>query len=908
MPSVYHETEHQEILRLQADLRSPIRMHIPSAGAKLGYYVCIRVPAKSAQRLGGVVCRLLVAGRDPVDLTLRAGEGLGQGLGGCCAIASKAKGQVWAILARAMASRGDGVLTLEGLPDRLRRAHVLLCTWLRFVQSGQADDYIEGRKDPRWAPSGVPLGGIGCGKVEMCRDGRFRNFSGNNNQDMPFEDPAGLDGAFLAVEAEGSQRVLASRSQGDIAPCPRLHSRLAFPQARLSAPGVLAGLDVEVLLSGPIVPHDLKTSCLPGFLVRWTIRNRAGRPRRVRCRLAWPNLVGMGGGIGEPEKRIGYGDGYYRYWDAPDRPQVEAIHGRGFEAIRYANSPSDICPAADGYHFVAASTATGKAIPLLDPRRGGMACELRVGPRSSRSCDMAVVWDMPHWIDSLGVDRGHYWQNLHAGGASIIRHLLGKADAIFERAGELADLIHQGDLPDLLADRLCNCNYPLTTNSLLYRDGRFSVNEGPTEMGGCYGTLDQRVAAHPATQLLFPQLDRRELELFGEYQAPDGGVNHDLGGGHLERGAAPTGWPDLTCDFILQNALHAWNTGRQDFEAVAYERSVKAMRRHAQWARQGNGLAQLGPGRGTSYDAYQYHGSSPYLGTLWLAALHVMRKWACLRGDGSVVAEVDALAPAAVQRMEADLWNGQYYRAWGSAGGPASDNCHAGMLAGQWYARALAGQDVLPADRLASCARSLLKLNASRRFAIPPDEVAPDGQLASQFGWLPYVEAFCVAPLASLRHKAALPLWRRMLRHMTAGDKTPCDTRLMYLPTGEPAWGAYYMTAPASWIVYQALLDFVFHPAQGVLRLAPQLSGSFPVIHPTFWAVGRRQGRRVSLDIRKVFEAKLTVRWLEVPGEVRAVTLDGRPLTQAQPHGLYKRFAIVPVRLRPDARLSWDAS
>jgi hypothetical protein len=48
---------------------------------------------------------------------------------------------------------------------------------------------------------------------------------------------------------------------------------------RLSA----AGLDVEVLLSGPIVPHDLKTSCLPGFLVRWTIRNRAGCPRRDRA-------------------------------------------------------------------------------------------------------------------------------------------------------------------------------------------------------------------------------------------------------------------------------------------------------------------------------------------------------------------------------------------------------------------------------------------------------------------------------------------------------------------------------------------------------------------------------------------------------------------------------------------------
>jgi hypothetical protein len=50
-----------------------------------------------------------------------------------------------------MTARGNGVLTLSGLPVQLKRVHVLLCTWLRFVQSGQADDYIECQEDPHWA-------------------------------------------------------------------------------------------------------------------------------------------------------------------------------------------------------------------------------------------------------------------------------------------------------------------------------------------------------------------------------------------------------------------------------------------------------------------------------------------------------------------------------------------------------------------------------------------------------------------------------------------------------------------------------------------------------------------------------------------------------------------------------------
>ncbi len=901
MAKLYNETEHQEVFCLRSDLRRPIEMHIPSALARLGYYICLRVPAKMAGRLGNILCRLKVEERDPIDLTLSAGEGIS----GFRVIPSKASAQAWVVLARAMAARGDGLLRLEGLPSPLKRAHVLLCTWLRFVESGQADDYIECQKDPMWAPNGVPLGGIGCGKVEICRDGRFRNFSANNNQDMPFEDPAGLAGAYLAVSADGGERVLSSRGEGDIPPCRRLLADMAFPQARLTAPAVFAGLDVEVLLSGPIVPHDLETSCLPGFLVRWVIRNRTNKSRQVRCRLAWPNLVGAGGGIGEPEKRIGYGDGYYRYWDAPESHKVKVIRGLGFEAIRYANAPSEVSPAADGFHFVAAGTASGKAIHVAHPRRGGMICQLRVGPRSSRSCDMAVVWDMPHWIDSLGVDRGHYWQNRHTDGRSILRYLLGRAEAIFEQAGQLARLIRGGDLPDWMADRLINCAYPLVTNSVLYRDGRFSINEGPSEMGGCYGTLDQRVAAHAATQLLFPALDRRELELFGAAQASDGGVNHDLGGGHIERGAAPTDWPDLTCDFILQNARHAWNTGERDFEAPAYERSVKALSRHARWAGEGGGLAQLGEGMGTSYDAYQYHGSSPYMGTLWLAALHVMRAWADRRGDRSTVAQIDGLMPAASKRMEEDLWNGRYYRAWAVAGGPSNDNCHAGMLAGQWFARSLVGQDVLPADRLDSCVAALLERNASRRFTIPPDEVTPNGRLASQFGWLPYVEAFCVTAMASLGYKSAVPLWRRMLRYMTAGGKMPCDTRLMYLPDGRPAWGAYYMTAPASLLVYEALLDFAFHPADGVLRLCPQLCGAFPVVHPLFWAKGRRQGRHVRVEIRKVFAKGLTVGFLELTSQTRAVLWNGQRLETAQPRGQYRRFPVTPIKLEPEVTFSW---
>ncbi len=122
---------------------------------------------------------------------------------------------------------------------------------------------------------------------------------------------------------------------------------------------------------------------------------------------------------------------------------------------------------------------------------------------------MALVTAMPHWVDAYNVDRGRYWQRDFAGGEALLAALLAEAEEIFRESGALAAQLDDSTLPAWLKQRLSNCNYPLVTNSVLYRDGRFSINEGPTEMAGCYGTIDQRLAAHPATQLLFPQLNAR---------------------------------------------------------------------------------------------------------------------------------------------------------------------------------------------------------------------------------------------------------------------------------------------------------------------------------------------------------------------------------------------------------------
>jgi hypothetical protein len=892
------ENEHQELFYLGAQALAPIDIHIPSPLGTLPNYVYVRVPAGTDLR--AVAVRMDVGGLRTEHVALAPGEGAPTP----ATTPSKVDGLEWTCVGCGHVSRGNGTLTLEGWPAALPQVDLLITTWLRFVTSGLADDQIAAQADPLWAPTGVPLGGIGGGRVDICRDGRFRNFSMNNNQDAPVEDPDGLPGAFLAVGEGTTVRELASRlvlPGHEVAPSLTFDAR--FPQATLGAPAIFPGLDVSVTLSGTLCPHDLRRATLPGFLVRWAVTNTGAETRTVDVTLGWPNLIGQGGGIGRGETSIGYGDGYYHHWDDPTGRSEAMAATPAMTGVRFTGTPSHVHRASAGEHLLAVA---GAGTASWGDGRGAVTTTLTIPAGATATATMAVAVAMPHWIDNGDVDRGVYWQNTCATVDEIAGILLGEADDILREAGALAALLADSTLPAWLQQRLSNCTYPLVTNSVCYADGRFSINEGPTEMSGCYGTIDQRLAAHPATQLLFPMLNATELGLFARIQGPDGSIPHDLGCANLERDGQVQKWPDIPCSFVIQTARHAWSTGDADFERAMFPHAKMAMLQHAEHADAGGGVPQLGHGLGTSYDSYHYYGTTAYMGTLWLAALAIYEKWAARLGKSDLLDRVPGWRAAAIARMEADLWNGRYYDAYGSVSGPHRDTCHGGQLAGEVYARLLAGADVLSDERMRSVLDSLASLNGSTKFAIPPDEASPDGSVGADFGWLPYIEGFMLTAFAILDDARLWPIWERMALAMDNNGRRPCDTRLMYRPdTGEPSWGSYYMTAPASWLVYDAARDFFYTPETGTLRLRTTADGRFPLVHPCFWAVADIQDGTVTLTITRVFTDGLTLRALELPAGATAV-VDGTALP-ASGEGVYGTATLpAPAALTPGATVTWS--
>ena len=856
----YRENEHQELFYEKANLGQPFEVNIPSPLVQLDYSFYVLVKNEELALLESITdLKIDLDGlrEDHEILPLESREK------GNAIIPSSIAGYSWRLLCTFPLSRGNGPLQITGFPKELTSVTLLITTWKRFVESGEAGRYLIAKRDPKWGANGMPLGGIGGGRIEICRDGRFRNFSMNNNQDAPIKDVMGVDGMYLSAILNDKRYDLATTpinegasATDDLAFTPD------FPRAYLNS----EKLGINVTLQGTFTPHDLKTSSIPAFLLKCSVTNKSNETLNAELKLGWSNLIGLSGGVAERESNIGYGDGFYHFFNDPAGKKETESENKRYHGVSFTGTPDNLL--GKGEHIIAVKKDVDiKTSANIDAIRhhAEIVAKITLAAGETKEVSMLVVTAMPNFVDTYMVNRHQYWLNNFNNAAEMAAHLCDNFDTIMKKGNGLSELLAKTTLPAWLKRRLTNCNYPLVTSSLFYKDGRFSINEGPTEMGGCMGTIDQRLGSHPTTQSFFPSLNAQELTQWADIQSDIGGIQHDLGAGHLEQKKGESTWPDLTCSFIIQTAKHANLMGDTDFSAKMYPHAKKALQRHGIWADEGHGVAQVGEGLGTSYDGYHYIGTTGYMATLWLAALKIMSVWSKKMGDSSLDADIERWTKLAKERLMADLWNGKHFISYAKDGGVRKESCHGGQMAGQYFAHLLTDENILDEKILNSTADSLLEYNCNDNFMVPPDEVDPETmEAAASFSWLPYIEAFMLTNLANLKRAEILPVWEKMMEVVDRDGVGSNDTRLMYRPhKGEPSWGATYMTSPASWLVYDSFLGFAYFKEAGELKLDPmnfiEGDNSYAIIHPLFWAIATKNDNKLNIEVTKVFGNNLTV-------------------------------------------------
>jgi len=769
---------------------------------------------------------------------------------------------------------------------------------------------VEGEAVATHYNSGVPLGGIGTGRIEIFPDGTFRNLSINNNWDAPIEQvPASFFALRAEVEGRVVTRVLSTCRAHGLEGVERIDYHGAFPHARLTYIDGELPVDVRLRAFGPVIPHNYKDSSLPVALFVFDVTNTSSAPAEVSVAFSWQNVINCGGWImgtwakvdlpPDLQKERGKCHTWHDVTGNFQRPvRTGERSGLVFDSqrtdpvISYGNHTLLADSAAgfetshlvswnaggDGRDFTEPFAETGVlprgehgakgATGHYEPA-GAVAISGRLAAGESREVAFALAWHMPGlyaWnLPEKGLHYGHYHQNHFDDSTAVARYALDNRARLFESSSELHRLLAKSNLPEWIVEKLTNDMFPVVSNTWYTKDGRFSVSEAPSHMAGCMGTIDQRTASHTIYTTFWPRLDRKELEMFRATQDENGAIAHDVGWGDLESLNKGSRWVDLPSSYILEAYHHYLWSGDEAFIKGFYD-SMKAAAKCQMTAKadpDGDGLPDAEGG--TTYDAYFWHGANSFVGTLWMAALSAMEKLAERFHDEEFAAVCRAAFGKAKKSMTDRLWMGDYFRLFNgeAVSGRTDDSICSGQLAGQWLAYLLGLGELFPNDVIQKCVRKMYDHCLRKVEYGVADVIDPAGNIRKAnhgwtCSWVPYVQAYMAtnAFYCGLE-EVGLETFKRCRDIVYERDGRPWEAYLAYdVHTGKADWGRWYMTHPASWAVFWAIEGFGLSIPDGKLTLAPNLppdmmSLSAPVFATTFWGwldYDRSEAGRVKLQ------------------------------------------------------------
>jgi len=186
--------------------------------------------------------------------------------------------------------------------------------------SSARDNYIEHFSCSQRVRSGIALGGIGAGSIELRKDGQFYNWSLMNNQpfgagpnfmmktwpDLGWEDSLlfflvryqeeGQDAKIKllqinnSLEEGGMQSIEYYFPWMDAVSEIKYSGKFPFVNMTFSDPEMPFEIDLEAF--SPFIPHDIKNSSLPGVFFNFTIRAKSDKPVDVMLLGSLRNTVG----------------------------------------------------------------------------------------------------------------------------------------------------------------------------------------------------------------------------------------------------------------------------------------------------------------------------------------------------------------------------------------------------------------------------------------------------------------------------------------------------------------------------------------------------------------------------------------------------------------------------------------
>lgn len=516
-------------------------------------------------------------------------------------------------------------------------------------------DNISG--DPSSNAGGVPLGGIGAGKVEFCPNGSFRNLTIHNNHESPVPDARivgseGIRGSFFAVYSEDSGAMVLKEKDDDYLNCIKegeiqYSGKYPFIECKYPKLGDLR-FQLEAFSPLSMEPGEgkqFKNASLPCSTFTLTLSNEGKKTIKASALFSWFNIIGKGG---YPYTSVEDSRGnlidlekdndYLRLFYWHDHEKIDERLNGNYSVTVKNNAKTNISYLIGLWNSANWDFYSKNGdLPNHEDCNGYAACNAQLPctgaislsaflePEETMEFTFVLSWFFPDFKSNR--NNGEIYKNMYSTWFQSSREV---ASYVFDNYMKLKTetsirnkSIEDSNLPVWLKDRLINDLYVLSTNSIYLSDGRFSLAESPTCVSGLVGTMDQRMVANGATELYFPELSRSELDIFRKSQIDEkssirfgnhwdirngtfslnfdrlGAIFHDIGLDDLDGGWAgekewlSLHWPDITSCYILQVYEHIIWSGDAVYLNEVYDSLKKALHFQQSLDQDGDGIAEL---------------------------------------------------------------------------------------------------------------------------------------------------------------------------------------------------------------------------------------------------------------------------------------------------------------------------
>ncbi|NLF40755.1 hypothetical protein GX586_15030, partial [bacterium] len=563
--------------------------------------------------------------------------------------------------------------------------------------------------------SGINLGGIGTGGVELWPDGRLHFWNIANS--MPWSSyhkiddpaivphlvdpiqPAVMDADFMIRIKEPGRRPayrwlftgygLACGTASHffrhhkyffIKGFPEIEYRAEYPFIHLRYIDPSLPIELSLRAWTPFIPRDVKNSSLPGAYFDFTVKNKTRRQvdvsiiwqmqnisgyaapavtqKHVQLRRDGAEIVQMMGSLAAPEHDT---SGDMAIWAKPQRGQkATAVSANPYMqnliwSIHLTGGLSGPLMPERLKHEELNETPRPGA-----PNKGWLAMQQQVRGNATAAMSFGLAWFFPNHYSIRATRVGHMYENWFGSSADVAAYLAKRRDALLEQSALLPSELMRSSLPETLKLALLDQLSTVTKSSHFIKNGRVGVQEGH----GCcaFNTVDVDHYASYALSILFPSLREKIMEMHTSMAHPlNGKINHgppatveELPAGGDDSGGYNR-W-DNCCQYTLQLYRDAKWSGNRAMIDAAYQTARRAMKLVADLDFYGIGLPYIEGG--ITYDHWDMRGVVGYMAGVYLAGLRALEDMAGIVGDAETQTWARERFDAGVRAFEEYLWNG----------------------------------------------------------------------------------------------------------------------------------------------------------------------------------------------------------------------------------------------------------